>query len=166
MAKRPWREKTTRYGLFFCEKWVKSLDIVFSRSLYINYAEHLCSQMSAKEADQRKRKMKTNEKTRHLNTAPRAFAPGGAKMRVETRAGRVIDARQRFAALRRGLDSGALPPTPGGRQRVCATFTKPPKDLIARSKNTMRREIINQGLMYAIISLFVFAMIPLLRFLS
>ena len=30
----------------------------------------------------------------------------------------------------------------------------------------MRREIINQGLMYAIISLFVFAMMPLLRFLS
>ena len=30
----------------------------------------------------------------------------------------------------------------------------------------MRREIINQGLMYTIISLFVFAMIPLLRFLS
>ena len=110
--------------------------------------------------------MKTNEKTRYLNTAPRAFAHGGAKMRVETRAGRVIDARQRFAALRRGLDSGTLPPTPGGRQRVCATFTKPPKDLIARSNHTMRREIINQGLMYAIISLFVFAMIPLLRFLS
>ena len=87
-------------------------------------------------------------------------------MRVETRAGRVIDVRQRFAALRRGLDSGALPPTPGERQRVCATFTKPTKDLIARSKNSMRREIINQGLMYAIISLFVFAMMPLLRFLS
>ena len=110
--------------------------------------------------------MKTNEKPRPLNTAPRAFVHGGAKMRVGARAGRVIDARQRFAALRRGLDSGALPPTPGGRQRVCATFTKPPKDLIARSNNTMRREIINQGLMYAIISLFVFAMIPLLRFLS
>ncbi len=30
----------------------------------------------------------------------------------------------------------------------------------------MRREIINQGLMYVIISLFVFAMMPLLRFLS
>ena len=30
----------------------------------------------------------------------------------------------------------------------------------------MRREIINQGLMYVLISLFVFAMIPLLRFLS
>ena len=40
--------------------------------------------------------MKTNEKTRHFNTAPGAFAHGGAKMRVETRAGRVIDARQRF----------------------------------------------------------------------
>ena len=50
--------------------------------------------------------MKPNEKTRYLNTAPGAFAHGGAKMRVETRAGRVIDARQRFAALRRGLDSG------------------------------------------------------------
>ena len=109
-------------------------------------------------------KMKTNDKTRHLNTAPW----GGAKMRVATRAGRVIDARQRFAALRlrRGLDSGALPPTPGGRQRVCATFTQPTKDLIARSNHTMRREIINQGLMYVLISLFVFAMMPLLRFLS
>ena len=63
-------------------------------------------------------KMKTNDKTRHFNTAH-----GGAKMRVATRAGRVIDVRPRFAALRRGLDSGALPPTPGGRQRVCATFT-------------------------------------------
>ena len=40
--------------------------------------------------------MKTNEKTRYLNTAPGAFAHGGAKMRVSTRAGRVIDARQRF----------------------------------------------------------------------
>ena len=30
----------------------------------------------------------------------------------------------------------------------------------------MRREIINQGLMYVLISLFVFAMMPLLRFLS
>lgn len=110
--------------------------------------------------------MTTNEQPQHLNTAPRAFARGGAKRRVEPRAGRVIDARQRFAALRRGLDSGALPPTPGERQRVCATFTKPTKDLIARSKNSMRREIINQGLMYAIISLFVFAMMPLLRFLS
>lgn len=108
--------------------------------------------------------MKPNEQPQHLSTAPRAVARGGAKMRVEARAGRVIDARQR--ALRRGLDSGALLPTPGGRQRVCATFTKPTKDLIARSKNTMRREIINQGLMYAIISLFVFAMMPLLRFLS
>lgn len=110
--------------------------------------------------------MTTNEQPQHLNTAARAFARGGAEMRVETRAGRVIDARQRFAALRCGLDSGALPPTPGERQRVCATFTKPTKDLIARSKNSMRREIINQGLMYAIISLFVFAMMPLLRFLS
>jgi len=68
--------------------------------------------------------------------------------------------------LRRGLDSGTLPPTPGERQRVCATFTQPTKDLIARSNYTMRREIINQGLMYVIISLFVFAMMPLLRFLS
>ncbi len=109
--------------------------------------------------------MKTN-KTRHHNTAPGAFAHGGATMRVATRAGQVIDAPQRFAALRRGLDSGTLPPTPGGRQRVCATFTQPSKDLIARSKNTMRREIINQGLMYVLISLFVFAMMPLLRFLS
>ncbi len=110
--------------------------------------------------------MKTNKQTRHFNTAPSVFTQGGAKMRVVTRAGRVIDARPRFAALRRGLDSGALPSTPDGRQRVCATFTKPTKDLIARSNHTMRREIINQGLMYAIISLFVFAMIPLLRFLS
>ena len=29
----------------------------------------------------------------------------------------------------------------------------------------MRREIINQGLMYGLISLFVFAMMPLLRLL-
>ena len=64
-------------------------------------------------------KMKTNDKTRHCNTA----SWGGTKMRVATRAGRVINVRPRFAALRRGLDSGALPPTPGGRQRVCATFT-------------------------------------------
>ena len=110
--------------------------------------------------------MKTNDRARHCNIAPWAFAHGGARMRVATRAGRVIDARQqRFAASRRGIDSGALPPSPGGRQRVCATFTKPTRNLIARSNHTMRREIINQGLMYGLISLFVFAMMPLLRLL-
>ena len=50
-----------------------------------------------------------------------------------------------------------------GRRRVCATFTKPTRDLIARSNYTMRREIINQGLLYGLISLLVFAMMPLLR---
>ena len=59
----------------------------------------------------------------------------------------------------------ALPSSPGGRRRLCATFTKPTRNLIARSNHTMRREIINQGLMYGLISLFVFAMMPLLRLL-
>ena len=98
-----------------------------------------------------------------------AARPGGA---LAQDCDRIFDAKERLAdkskkkrnlkrANRHYTDSRTL----GRRQRDCATFAHQPKDLIARSF-TMRREIVNQGVMYLIISLFVFLMMPLLRFVS
>ena len=132
----------------------------------------------AAQRDESKKMKHTKISTLNPKAARWIPSHGGAQLRrVDPLAGRVIDARQRFAekrekecelpsADRHYIDSGTQSPIPGGRLRVCATFAKQPKDTIARSKNIMRREIINQGLMYVIVSLFVFLMMPLLRFVS
>ena len=141
-------------------------------------ANQVISSDGAIRHDESEKMQPKKSKLLNLRAAQRVISHGGAKMwRVDPLAGRIIDARQHFAAQREKecnlssasrhyIDSGTLQPNPGGRQRVCTTFATKRKHLFARSNNTMRREIINQGLMYVIISLFVFLMMPLLRFVS